>query len=113
MVTTETAETQNSYFDGGVLSFTGWSILCFLISLFTLGLGFPWAFCLFQKWKVGHTVVEGKRLKFSGSGLNLFGKFIIWWLLCIITLGIYSFWLFVAMEKWKVKNISFAENSGN
>lgn len=103
----DTTEKQNSYFDGGVIEFIGWSILCGIITTFTLGLGLPWAVCLFQKWKSNHTVIEGKRLNFSGSGLGLFGKFILWWLLCIITLGIYSFWVYVNMQKWIVKNTTF------
>ena len=98
---------ENSYFDGSVIEFVGWGILFVLIVGFSLGLATPWAVCWFNKWKMSHTVVEGRRLQFNGSGGSLFGHFILWWFLSIITLGIYSFWLFVAMEKWKVKNISF------
>jgi len=99
---------ETSYFDGGVLQFLGWSILGGLITMCTLGLGLPWAVCLFYNWEVSHTVVNGRRLRFSGSGGSLFGNWILWWFLSIITLGIYSFWVYVNMKKWMAKNTSFA-----
>jgi len=100
---------EKSYFDGGVLGFIGWSFLCGLITICTLGICFPWAVCLFSKWCTSHMVIGGRRLQFNGTGLNLFGKYIVWWLLTVITLGIYGFWLFNAMMKWTVKNTAFAE----
>ena len=99
---------QNSYFDGGLLSWIGWIILGVLVTIVTLGICYPWAFCMVYGWKIKHTVIEGRRLKFTGSAVSLFGNWIKWFLLCIITLGIYSFWLFIALEKWKVKNTVFA-----
>ena len=99
---------EGSYFDGGALGFLGWSVLCGLITTCTLGIGLPWALCLFSKWETGHTVIGGRRLKFNGSGGSLFWHYILWWFLTIITLGIYSFWLYVAMKKWMAKNTTFA-----
>ncbi len=99
---------QNSYFDGGLLSWIGWNILGFFVTVFTLGICAPWAVCMVYGWKINHTVIEGRRLKFTGSAIGLFGNWIKWFLLCIITLGIYSFWLFIALEKWKVKNTTYA-----
>ena len=63
---------------------------------------------MIYRWKIEHTVVDGKRLKFNGSAIGLFGNWIKWWLLCIVTLGIYSFWLFIFVEKWKAKYTTFA-----
>lgn len=97
----------NSYFDGGLLQYIGWSILGFLVTVFTLGICYPWAVTMILAWKTRHTVISGRRLIFTGSAIGLFGNWIKWWLLCIITLGIYSFWLFIAMEKWKVKHTEF------
>lgn len=99
-----------SYFDGGLLSFIGWSILGFLVTTLTFGICYPWAVCMVYGWRINHTVVEGKRLQFNGKALGLFGNWIKWLLLCIITLGIYSFWLMISLEKWKVKNTSFADS---
>lgn len=102
------AGTGGSYFDGGLLSFLGWTILGGLITILTLGICYPWALCMVYGWKLNHTVVEGKRLKFNGTAVGLFGNWIKWLLLCIITLGIYSFWLGIALEKWKAKHTTFA-----
>lgn len=100
---------EKSYFDGGLLGLIGLSILALFITVFTLGICYPWALCLVYGWKINHTVIEGKRLKFNGSAIGLFGNWIKWFLLCIITFGIYSLWLGIALEKWKVKNTTFAE----
>lgn len=97
-----------SYFDGGLLSYIGWSILGALVTMCTLGICYPWALCMIYGWKINHTVVEGRRLKFNGTAIGLFGNWIKWLLLCIITVGIYSFWLFIALEKWKAKHTTFA-----
>ena len=96
-----------SYFDGGLLQLIGWMILGMLITSITLGICFPWAFCMIYSWKAKHTVIEGKRLKFNGTATGLFGNWIKWLLLTIITLGIYSFWLSIALEKWKISHTSF------
>lgn len=98
---------QEPYFDGGLFALIGWSILGFIITIFSLGICYPWALCMVYRWKIEHTVIEVNRLKFSGSAVALFGNWIKWLLLTIITFGIYSFWLGIALEKWKVKNTSF------
>ena len=103
----EGLEMEKSYFDGGLLTWICWNILGFFVTVFTLGICFPWALCMVYGWKVNHTVIDGRRLKFTGSAIGLFGNWIKWSLLCIITLGLYSFWLFIALEKWKVKNTTF------
>jgi uncharacterized membrane protein YjgN (DUF898 family) len=100
---------EESYFDGGALGFIGCVILGGIITACTLGLGLPWAVCMFLNWETNHTVVDGRRLLFTGSGGSLFGHYILWWFLTIITLGIYSFWLYVAMKKWTAKHTSFAD----
>ena len=96
-----------SYFDGGLLQLIGWSILGWLVTVFTLGICYPWALCMVYGWKINHTVIEGRRLKFTGSAVGLFGNWIKWLFFMVITLGIYSFWLRIALEKWKVKNTTF------
>ena len=98
---------EESYFDGGLLSYVGWIILGTIVTIVTLGIAYPWALCMVYGWKINHTVVNGKRLKFIGTGIGLFGNWIKWFLLTIVTCGIYSFWLFIALEKWKVKNTVF------
>lgn len=89
-----------SYFDGRLLQLIGYKILGALITIFSLGILYPWAICFVKRWETIHTVVDGKRLSFNGNGAQLFGKYIIWFVLSIITLGIYSFWLKLSMVKW-------------
>ena len=96
-----------SYFDGKLSQYIGYKILGFLIIVLTLGIGYPWAFCIIYKWKTKHTVINGKRLYFDGSAMQLLGLWIKWILLCIITFGIYSFWVFISLQKWKCKHTYF------
>ncbi len=109
---TETVQSSNavakSHFDGGLIESIFVQLASFLVTIFTIGLLYPWAMCFAYGWKVNHTVIEGKRLHFSGSGMSLFGNWIKWFFFCIITFGIYAFWLGIALEKWKVKHTSFA-----
>ncbi|WP_207640686.1 DUF898 family protein [Alkaliphilus transvaalensis] len=101
------SSTGESYFDGGLLQLVGWNILGALVTIFTLGVAYPWAVCMVLNWKISHTVINGRRLKFTGSAIGLFGQWVKWLLLSIITLGIYSFWVRISMEKWKVKHTTF------
>jgi len=98
-----------SKFTGGILGAIGIGLLFYLITIFTLFIGLPWAVCIRERWYAKHTCIEGKQLAFDGNGFQLFGKYIIWMLLCIITLGIYLFWLNIAMKKWVVKHTHFAK----
>ena len=95
---------QESNFDGGLLGLIGIGILSALLTVFTLGLGAPWAVCLKEKWYASHTILDGQRLTFDGNGGQLFGNYIKWFLLIIITFGIYSFWLNIKMKQWVVKH---------
>lgn len=96
-----------SFFDGGLLSLIGWSILATLVTFLTIGIAYPWALCMLYGWKINHTVVEGKRMRFVGSGIGLFGYWIKWFFLTIITFGIYGFWVNIKLEDWKVRNTIF------
>lgn len=98
----------NSYFDGGLLQFIGWSLLGLLVTVCTLGICYPWAVTMQYGWQINHTVVEGRRLKFTGSAVGLFGHWIKWLLLSIITLGIYSFWVRIKILDWKARHTIYA-----
>lgn len=70
---------KNSYFDGGLATYIGTSILATLITVFTLGICAPWGICMMYNWKIKHTVIDGKRLiltvqlcNYSVIGLNGF-----------------------------------------
>lgn len=96
-----------SYFDGKLIQFIGYQIIGLLITIFTLGICFPWAVCMIYNWEIEHTVINGKRLYFDGSSVQLFGLWIKWIFLCLITFGIYSFWIPISLKKWKCKHTYF------
>lgn len=96
-----------SYFDAGLLSYIGHSLLAAVITIFTLGIGAPWGIVLMYRWKIEHTIIEGRRLQFNGTAIGLFGHWIKWFLLTIVSLGIYSFWLHIKLEQWKAKYTTF------
>lgn len=100
---------KQSYFDGGLLQYIGWSIVGCLITLLTFGICYPWALCMVYSWEIKHTVIDGQRLAFDGKATQLFGLWIKWLLLLIITLGIYGFWISIDLKKWKTKHTYFVE----
>ena len=97
----------HSYFDGGLLQLIGYRILGFLVTALTLGICYPWAFCMVYRWEAKHTVINGYRLRFDGTAIGLFGQWIKWLILTVITIGIYSFWLSIKLKKWKTKHTHF------
>ena len=101
-------QTEKSNFDGGLLQLIGWKILGAIVTSITLGICYPWAFCMIYSWEAKHTVINGHRLRFTGTALQLFGHWIKWILLTIITLGIYGFWLNIKLVQWKTKHTEFA-----
>ncbi|MGC6767234.1 DUF898 family protein [Enterococcus sp. LJL51] len=67
----------------------------------------PWGICMMYRWKIEHTVIEGRRCQFTGTAIGLFGSWIKWLLLTIVTLGIYGFWVQIKLEQWKVSHTRF------
>jgi len=102
-------ENNESYYDGGLLQLVGLTILGFFVSLLTLGICLPWAYCMIYRMEASHTVIQGRRLVFNGTAVSLFKHWIIWFLLSIITLGIYGLWLGIKLKQWRIKNTTFAE----
>ena len=100
---------EESYFDGTLLGYIGWSIVAFLLTFFTLGIGAPWAACLLYSYQFKHTVYSGKRLKFEGKGGDYFLNILKWVLLSIITLGIYSIVVPVREARWIVSKLHFED----
>lgn len=78
-----------------------------MITVLTLGVCYPFAPVLRERWRAKHTIVDGQRLNFTGSALGLFGLWLKWFFLCIITIGIYSFWVAPRIQKWKTEHTDF------
>ena len=106
------ANIKESRFDGTVLQYIGWGIAGLLLTVCTLGFGFPWACCLFLRWETKHTIINGKRLCFTGTALELFRKWILWWLLTIVTVGIFGLWVWIKTKQWIIAHTVFVEQDG-
>lgn len=98
-------------FDGGAATYLGTAILGFLITVFSLGICYPFAVVLRQRWRAKHSYIDGKQLIFTGSAVGLFGHWIKWFVLIIITLGIYLLWVGPRIQKWIWENTDFAISS--
>ncbi len=95
-------------FDGGAANYFGTALLGGLITLITLGICYPFALVLMERWRCKHTYIDGQRLIFTGSAVGLFGRWLLWLLLSVITLGIYLFWVAPRLQQWKTVNTDFA-----
>ena len=105
------SKSKNFVFDGGAATYIGAAILRKLITIFTLGLAYPWALCLFHRWKAKHTYIQGKQLVFTGGGFSLIGFWIKSVFFVIITAGIYIFWLIPKLNQWVVEHTDFADST--
>jgi len=94
-------------FDGGAATYWGTALLGGFITVFTLGICYPFALVLLQRWRSKHTYIDGRQLEFVGRATGLFGRWILWLLLIIVTVGIYSFWVIPRITKWKVEHQRF------
>jgi len=96
-------------FDGGVATYWGTFLLAALVTLVTIGIAYPWALCMKQRWVAKHTIIDGRRLRFTAGGMNLFGHWLLWWLLLVVTVGIYGIWLGPRLRRWVVEHTDFQE----
>ncbi len=96
-------------FVGTGIGYLGIALLSFILTVVTLGLYGPWAYCAKVRWKTERTLIDGKRLTFKGTGLGIFGTFLLIVVLSIITLGIYIPWGVCKLERWRIHNTYFAD----
>ena len=99
-----------SSFDGKLIQLIGWILVGLILTVVTLGLGYPFAKCFILDWRFKHTKINGKRLSFDGNGLQLWGNYIKWTFFTIITLGIFLLFLPVQWNKWIVKHTHYEGN---
>jgi uncharacterized membrane protein YjgN (DUF898 family) len=93
-----------SYFSGSVMGLIGISCLMVLLTLCTLGIGLPWAFCIEARWYARHTKIDGREVVFDGTGGQLFGNCMKWGFITIVTLGFYVFWLPIKFMGWVISH---------
>lgn len=87
-------------FDGGVLGYLGTRVLGALVSVLTLGFGFPLALVLVQRWNARHLTVGGRRLVFTGRAGDLFPEWRRSWPLIVVTVGVYAFSVVPKVRSW-------------
>ncbi|MCU1674589.1 MAG: hypothetical protein JWN77_2702 [Frankiales bacterium] len=95
-------------FTGGAATYLGTAVLAFLITVLTVGICYPFALVLRERWRAKNSHIDGQQLAFNGSAVGLFGLWIKWFLLSVITLGIYLFWVGPRIYQWKWEHTSFA-----
>lgn len=94
-------------FDGGAGTYLGTVLLGLLITICTLGICYPFALVLNERWRAKHSYIDDRPLIFTGTGWGLFGLWIKWLLLMIVTLGIYMFWVIPQIMRWKWEHTDF------
>lgn len=95
-------------FDGGAATYFGTGLLAALITICTVGICYPFALVLKERWRAKHSFIDGQQLVFTGSATGLFGLWIKWILLILITAGIYLLWVGPRIQKWKWEHTNFA-----
>ena len=111
------AKKQDNYattsdFTGGAFANWGYNFIVRFVSLITLGIAYPWMFCMKKRWECAHTFIDGKQLAFDGKGGQLIGNLIKWCLLTIITFGIYYILKGrILMIEWETKHTHYADGT--
>ena len=95
-------------FTGGAATYFGTAVLGFLITLCTIGICYPFALVLMERWRAKNSFIDGHRLIFTGTAIGLFGNWIKWLLLLLVTFGIYGFWIAPRIQKWVWEHTDFA-----
>lgn len=98
-------------FNGGAANYLGTALLAFAVTVFTLGICYPFGVVLMERWRAKHSYIDGQQLVFTGSAVGLFGNWLKWWFFLLITLGIYSFWLVPRITQWRWEHRDFAASA--
>lgn len=106
-------DAKRSGFDGGTLALLGLRLVCFLMSVLSLGIAAPWAICIYSRYTTKHTLLNGRRLAFTGKGSRLAGRFLLRWLLSILTVGLCLPWLIVTVKRYVAENKVYADHPEN
>jgi Predicted membrane protein len=87
-------------FNGRYSSFFRIYLGYFFLTLFTIGLGYPWLKVALQKKLFSHTSLGNMQMRFTGDGGTLFGINLLGYFLSYLTLGIYA-------PKWIKERLKF------
>jgi len=98
-----------SRFVGKAIPFFFLNLGCFLLTIITLGIMFPWCLCWTARYEAAHTYVDGKPFFFDGRGSELIGKWLLYFLLFVITCGVFGLWIPKKIENWKMAHLHFSD----
>jgi uncharacterized membrane protein YjgN (DUF898 family) len=87
-------------YDGDVSGYLGTRLLAGLVTVATLGFGFPVGLVRVQRWNARHLSVDGRRLTFTGRAPDLLRDWVRWWPLVLVTLGLYGFAVVPKVRRW-------------
>jgi uncharacterized membrane protein YjgN (DUF898 family) len=94
-------------FDGDVTGYLGTRVLALLLTVVTLGFGFPYAVVLVQRWNARHLTLGGSRLVFTGRAGDLLRQWVVWWPCVLLTMGFYAFAVFPRVMRWVWDNTDY------
>jgi uncharacterized membrane protein YjgN (DUF898 family) len=94
-------------FDGDVTGYLGTRLLALLLTVVTLGFGFPYAVVLVQRWNARHLTLGGSRLVFTGRAGDLLRQWVVWWPCVLLTVGFYAFAVFPRVIRWVWDNTDY------
>ncbi len=78
----------------------GVRVLAALITVATLGFGFPVGLVMVRRRRARHSTYDGRSVEFTGSARELFRDWLPWWMLTLGTLGVYAAWAFPRVARW-------------
>lgn len=102
----ENYEIEKSEFKCSWCKYAGVNILEFLVTVFSFGIAYFWAYTFKERVLARHKFIDGHNLEFNATGGKFFLKKILWSFLSIITLGIYGLFLKSKMFRWQIANTS-------
>jgi len=109
----KTTETAGSVFTATKMEMFVQLLILGLLSLITLGIGFPFFYVNYLRWVYSKTKINGRGIVFSASGGQYFVKVLIWLLLSIVTVGIYTILCYPrAYCKFFIEHTHFEDGSG-
>jgi len=96
----------NLEFRGNWTTLFGAILLATLLTIFTLGIGTPWAYAYLRRTVLSNTYYQGRALQFDGTGGQVLGQYLIIFLLTLITLGFYAFLGFASVRilRWDAEH---------
>lgn len=80
-----------------------------IISIFTLGIGYPLAAAIKAKYINDRKILSNKKIEFKGTAGEIYITFIKWVILIVLTLGVYIFWIERNILRWTTENTNFKE----